>query len=214
MRESDLADVREPTMAATAQLAAGGQAGVASSATMQTSAGNADVLQSEIHALDVRLRAVRGGASAHAGGAQRIEAVTEADKADARTSKLRKPPGSTRSSRLREDMQWMRGGGGSGAPRQHLEGSKLSQKRRSTKRDLGHCSGGEARAHRNPNGVEMGAGSAGGEHPVSVPVVGAGGDAGDAGGAGEALHWQQDSAFVDALRDFELSISALTSRHV
>ena len=69
MRESDLADVREPTMAAT-QLAAGGQAGVASSATMQTSAGNADVLQSEIHALDVRLRAVRGGASAHAGGAR------------------------------------------------------------------------------------------------------------------------------------------------
>ena len=205
MRESDLADVREPTVADTQlSITGGGQAGVASSVTNAVSA---DVLQSEIHALDVRLRAVRGGASAHLGGAQRIQA----DKADARTSKR---PGSTRSSRLREDMQWMRGGGGSGAPRQHLEGSKLSQKRRSTKRDLGHCSGGEARAHRNPNGVEMGAGSAGGEHPVSVPVVGAGGDAGDAGGAGEALHWQQDSAFVDALRDFELSISALTSRHV
>ena len=231
MRESDLADVREPTMAAT-QFAAGGQAGVASSAT---SAGNADVLQSEIHALDVRLRAVRGGAStaAHAGGAQR----TEADKADAQTSK---PPGSTRSSRLREEMQWVRGAQrGAGASREHFEGSKLSQKRRLTKRDLGHVhhgsggerdhvfignqreqlqkepahgSGGEARAaHGNPKGVEMGAGSPTGEHLcnlVSVPGAGAGGD------AGAGLDWRQDSAFVDALRDFELSISALTARHV
>ena len=213
MRESDLAGVREPTMAAT-QLAGGGQAGVASSAT---NAGNADVLQSEIHALDVRLRAVRGGASAHAGGAQRIEAVTEADKADARTSKLRKPPGSTRSSRLREEMQWVRGAQrGAGASREHLEGSKLSQKRRLTNRDLGHASGGEAWAHGNPKGVEMqemGAGSPAspGEHLcnlVSVPGAGAGGD------AGAGLDWQQDSAFVDALRDFELSISALTARHV
>ena len=207
MRESDLAGVREPTMAAT-QLAGGGQAGVASSAT---NAGNADVLQSEIHALDVRLGAVRGGASAHAGGAQRIEAVREADKADARTSKH---PGSTRSSRLREEMQWVRGAQrGAGASREHLEGSKLSQKRRLTKRDLGHGSGGEARAHGNPKGVEMGAGSPASpdEHLcnlVSVPGAGAGGD------AGAGLDWQQDSAFVDALRDFELSISALTARHV
>ena len=208
MRESDLADVREPTMAAT-QFAAGGQAGVASSAT---SAGNADVLQSEIHALDVRLRAVRGGALAHAGGAQR----TEADRADAcHNARTRKPPGSTRSSRLREEMQRVRGAQrGAGVSREHLEGSKLSQKRRLTKRDLGHGSGGEARAaraHGNPTGVEMGAGSPTGEHLcnlVSVPGAGAGGD------AGAGLDWQQDSAFVDALRDFELSISALTARHV
>ena len=244
MRESDLADVREPTMAAT-QFAAGGQAGVASSAT---SAGNADVLQSEIHALDVRLRAVRGGAStaAHAGGAQR----TEADRADAcHNARTRKPPGSTRSSRLREEMQRVRGAQrGAGVSREHLEGSKLSQKRRLTKRDLGHGSGGEARAaraHGNPTGVEMGAGSPTGEHRcnlvsgggggavgevdiegfcaeyssgcgvvhlVSVPGAGAGGDAVTDAGAG--LDWQQDSAFVDALRDFELSISALTARHV
>ena len=57
----------------------------------------------------------------------------------------------------------------------------------------------------------MGAGSPAGytgEHLVSVPGAGAGGD------AGAGLDWQQDSAFVDALRDFELSISALTARHV
>ena len=49
-------------------------------------------------------------------------------------------------------------------------------------------------------------------HLVSVPGAGAGGDAVTDAGAG--LDWQQDSAFVDALRDFELSISALTARHV
>ena len=61
----------------------------------------------------------------------------------------------------------------------------------------------------------MGAGSPTGEHLcnlVSVPGAGAGGDAVTDAGAG--LDWQQDSAFVDALRDFELSISALTARHV